>query len=399
MASRRRGCIGKVVTTFLVLAFVIGLSDRVSADQIEFAAPEAQVAFANSISFSVRLSQNGRTIREAHLLYKIRGDNYSNLGLAVGQGRDSMVLNYSLDVRRFFLAPGSQLDYYWEILLPDGSVVTSPIASVEYTDQRFQWQRVLQGKVTVLWYSGSDGFSQKVAATASDAYYRLAASFRVDPVPITIFSYRSTSDLAGALPAGSAEWIGGQTFPAQGIIMVALANDESEMRRVIPHEVAHVVTWLASRNPYNDLPRWLDEGLAVSQELTDKGAYDQTVARALSTGTLPSVRTLNSNFAYQPDVARLSYAASYSFVSFLSRKYGDAKVVELVRSFQVGLDYDEAVEMVLGQSLDQLNREWMRTLTEGSQEEKSNPLQVSVLPVVAVIVLIAMLVSFIRRYL
>jgi hypothetical protein len=360
-------------------------------------AQEATVTFGTSIDFKGSATGARMPIEQAGLVLKVRGDDFSYLGIAGVENVDPVRLSFRLDTQRNFLPPGSQVSYHWELRLKDGSTVSGPEAMVRYLDDRFRWQYVTSGPVTVYWYSGSEAFASRVAALAHETYQQLANQFQVAVSPIEIYSYSGTGDLVGALPRGSAEWIGGQTFPSHGIILVALDNNEGEMNRVIPHEVAHVVLWVASRNPYNDLPRWLDEGLAVYQELVDKGTYRATVDQAVRSGTLPSVRMLSSNFAYSPQVARLSYASSYSLVEFLMQRYGQRKVVELVRSFQGGLGYDEALLSILGSDLDDLNREWIQSLSGAAAMSEENPLRVSVLPVGIALVVLALILSVLRR--
>ncbi len=356
---------------------------------------DAAVSFGSSIGF--RAVAEGAHVDRASLVFHVAGDDYSNLAIGKVQDGGAVQLSYTLDTRRFFLPPGSEVGYRWELKFRDGTEALGPEGRLQYVDDRFHWQQVTKGPVSVFWYGEGPGYAEMVANLAADKYQELAGRYGVPTPPIKIYNYRGTADLGGALPRGSAEWIGGQTFPSAGIILVALGESPSDARRVIPHELSHVVTWLASRNPYNDLPRWLDEGLAVAEELVDKEAYTSAVQKAARDGTLPSVRSLNSNFAYNPQLAHLSYAASYSFVTFLQAKYGTERTVQLVRSFRDGLDYGDAVEAVFGTDLDSLNRQWVQTLGEQTPMPRENPLNVSVLPIGLAILLLALVISLVRR--
>jgi acyl-CoA-binding protein len=111
-------------------------------------------------------------------------------------------------------------------------------------------------------------------------------------------------------------------------------------------------------NPYNDLPNWLDEGLAVYAEGLPSPAYTSQLQRAIAEDSLISVRSLSSPFSAYTDEASLSYAESYSLVEFLIHEYGQAKMLKLLNTFKQGSSYDEALEKVFGFDADGLYTAW-----------------------------------------
>ena len=51
--------------------------------------------------------------------------------------------------------------------------------------------------------------------------------------------------------------MGGKAFPELALVLAAIPDDEtadSEIKRVIPHELSHLVLYQATRNPYNAPP-------------------------------------------------------------------------------------------------------------------------------------------------
>ena len=107
-------------------------------------------------------------------------------------------------------------------------------------------------------------------------------------------------------------------------------------KRAISHELTHLVTHQMVLNPYNDIPRWLDEGIAVYNE----GPLDYTFQSALNTAvksnTLISLQTLSCPFSSDTVKSYLSYAESYSAVAYLIDTYGEDKMLELLETFQKG---------------------------------------------------------------
>jgi len=128
------------------------------------------------------------------------------------------------------------------------------------------------------------------------------------------------------------------------------------------HELTHLIIHQMVYNPYNQLPTWLDEGIAVFNEGSPDSSFVTMVKRAQSSSQLISLQSLSSPFSAFGDVASLSYAQSYSVVNYLITTYGQSKMLELLNVFRQGSSYNAAFEKVYGLSMDQLNNEWKQYL-------------------------------------
>jgi hypothetical protein len=184
-------------------------------------------------------------------------------------------------------------------------------------------------------------------------------------VPVEAWVYPTEEDLLSALPPGEPEWVGGQAFPRLNVVVAFLADDdhaETEARRVLPHELAHLAVDAASRNPYNVPPVWLNEGLAVHNQQDGDPFLDEILERAARANALLPLRTLESSFPADPDEALLSYAESVSAVRFLLDRYGSERVQRLLAAFRQGVTYDEALQQALGVTVEQLDAAWRATL-------------------------------------
>jgi len=177
--------------------------------------------------------------------------------------------------------------------------------------------------------------------------------------PVNIYVYASTQDLLGAL-IFPYEWTGAVTFSQYGSIAIGIsASNLNWGKRAIAHELTHMVTHQVTFNPYSDLPRWLDEGLAVYDEGLLDVSFSTALKRAVDSNSLMSVRTLSSPFSANSDLASLSYAESYSFVSYLISTYGEDKMHGLLDIFSQGSTYDNALLKVYGFDSDGLNSRWL----------------------------------------
>jgi len=160
------------------------------------------------------------------------------------------------------------------------------------------------------------------------------------------------------------EWTGGVAFTRYGIIAIGIASDNINWgKRAVAHELTHLVIHQMTLNPYNDLPTWLDEGLAMHTEGVLGLEYTAHLNKAIAEESLISVRSLSSPFSAYAGQSYLSYAQSYSLVEFLISKYGQAQMLELLLIFRQGSSYDGALEKVYGFDMDGLDTLWQDYVT------------------------------------
>jgi hypothetical protein len=82
------------------------------------------------------------------------------------------------------------------------------------------------------------------------------------------------------------------------------------------------------------------------------------LADAIQDDALISLRVLNSAFADAREQAILSYAESYSLISFILEEYGSEKLGELIAVFAQGAHYDDAMLDVFGVDMDGMEDLW-----------------------------------------
>jgi hypothetical protein len=117
-------------------------------------------------------------------------------------------------------------------------------------------------------------------------------------------------------------------------------------------------------NPFNDLPRWLDEGLAVYAEGVIDVSFSTALYNAVQDNSLISVRSLASPFSADSKLAALSYGESFSIVEYLISTYGQDKMLELLTVFSRGSTYDGALMKVYGFNTEGLDTLWRKHVNE-----------------------------------
>jgi hypothetical protein len=322
----------------------------------------AEAVFPSRLSFSLS-ARSDVNITDIRLCYAVECMSFAEVTSEayIEFGPDTTVdVSWTLSmVMVGGLPPGSSVEYWWKVEDASGSEMETTPASVQFDDTRYSWRSLTEGKVTIDWYEGDDAFAQELMAAAQQALERLAEDTGAElERPVAFYIYASSDDLRGALinPIG---WEGGVTFARYSIIAIGISSSNiSWGKRTIAHELTHLVINQVTLNPYNDLPLWLDEGLAMYNEGELSSEFADSLERAIAEDSLISVQSLSSPFSADIGEALLSYAQSYSLVEFLITKYGQAEMLELLNTFRQGSGYDAALEGVYGFDMDGLDSLW-----------------------------------------
>jgi hypothetical protein len=361
-----------VAACALSLALIAGVTPARAADPVTFADSQVASEFLKTIEFRTTITSTSADITDVRLYYGHIQDAVRTQALPTFTKGRQVAATFTLNTRERYLPPGSQIEYFWAAKDASGVRFESPRQQFTYLDQRHTWRSRTLGVVTLHWYAGNDAFAQDVLETGQRTIDRMKQQVGVEPTePINIYFYGSNADFAAALPPNSAEWIGGQAYPGLNLIIAGVRPDGGaarEVRRMVPHELSHIVLHQATNNPYNTPPTWLDEGLAVYNQETPDSRFPRMISDAARANRLIPLRGLNSSFPLDPNEAVLSYAQSAAVVQFVLTQYGPAKSGALVAIFREGVSYDEAVQRALGVTIEELDQQWRASLGQGSAQ-------------------------------
>lgn len=325
--------------------------------------PTATVRFLEGISFSGTVTLPG-TVPRLEIVVDIEGSTASFVADVSRSARIGTVdLEYVLATPGGAIMPGTDLSARFRATLEDGSSIDGPGVSVRYEDTRYNWRSLSGEVVTVHWVEGGTAFGRRALRIAEAAVAEVAALLGViETDPIDFYIYADREAFYNVLGPAFRENVGGVALPE---IRTLLANigpdaiDDPWVGVVIPHELTHLVFDTAIRNPYHDPPRWLNEGLAVylseSYGPGDRGLVEDAIA----TRRLMPLRALVGQFPTTEEQFRLAYAESVSAVDVLVRRYGEAAMVRLVRSYADGVTDDEAFRAALGTDVAGFEAAWL----------------------------------------
>jgi hypothetical protein len=209
-------------------------------------------------------------------------------------------LTATINLKETKLIPFSTVSYWWEAIDQSGQKARSATQSIVYVDNRFPWQDFASDPARVHWYQGDSGFGGAAANIASEAMPGIQQQIGVEPPsPLDVYVYASVDDLRSAVELAGREWLGGQARPELGVVLVAIPPGDSarlQMRRDIPHELTHLMTFVAASPNYDAVPRWLDEGLATLNEGEPNSTQVLVVQDALTKNKLIPIESLCGAF-------------------------------------------------------------------------------------------------------
>ncbi|HUP28419.1 MAG TPA: peptidase MA family metallohydrolase [Chloroflexia bacterium] len=349
-----------------------GLSLQQNGPQVTVEVQEVDANFPNLVAFTLRLK--GFKAKHATLNIRLVGRTTTS---EVKADLDSPTneISTNLDLSTHYMPPGAEIEYYWSLEDASGAAAETPKKTFKLLDERYSWQtltdpgnRVSVHWYTVSWQEGGSKFGQSILDTATQALDRLQRDIGATlDRPANIWVYANQEDLASALFQNNPEWVGGQAFPDLALVVVDIADDvdaPDETRRMVPHELSHLVLYQATRNPYNSPPAWLDEGMAVHNQGVRYPDEEAALREAASDGRILPLKALSGSFGADEETTRLSYAQAGSVADFIlsDSRYGPKKLARTIAAFQKGVTYDEALETGLGVTVDELDRQWRESL-------------------------------------
>lgn len=255
--------------------------------------------------------------------------------------------------------PGATIWYRWRATDGTGKTAVSPDVRATWIDTAYAWREISRDGLTLHWYSGEPAFAEDLITTASKGVTRLAKLTGVRPQsPINIYIYGNTEQMKGAI-LHEPSWAGGVAYPANNITIMGIGPSYLDWgRRAIVHELTHLVVGQISFSCGENVPTWLDEGIAVYAEGGLDPRSQLFFDTAVAADSLLSVRSISNGFSQHPDLADLAYSQSYSLVAYLVATYGPTKLLALFGNLRDGMTVEAGVHAAYGFDLGGLEDRW-----------------------------------------
>ena len=193
----------------------------------------------------------------------------------------------------------------------------------------------------------------------------------VEGPPIQVVLAPETSEVARKMDPWVAGFASNGDRPGDRNEMVVLfpartpSYPNGSLEDVLRHEVAHVLIGRASAG--RPIPRWFNEGLAMSVERGWRLQDEGQLLYQLAVGTQPSLEGLDGMFAGgQTDVTR-AYALSGALVHDLLQRHGAAAGAGILSRMNGGASFEHAFTEEVGMTPADAEEEfWIRQHTLGA---------------------------------
>ena len=334
------------------LSLVLDLVPVQAQGELTVTRNSAQAVFPFSISFDLGTESNV-DITDIRLHYKILRHSFADVTAeAYMEFEEATTVEVSWEwnmIRTGGLPPGASVQYWWTVTDASGDQIETSPVTLQFNDERFSWQSLAQGMVTLYWYQGEQSFAEEVMLTVEGALDWLEADTGATLLePVEIYLYANSHDLQGSMIFPQ-EWTGGVAFTRYGRVAIGISPSNLDWgRKALAHELTHLVVHQMTLSPYGGMPVWLDEGLATRSEGSLSSYYVAALNQAITNDSLVSVQSISSPFSADSGLAILSYAESFTVVDYLITTYGKDRMLDLLETFREGASYDGALVEVYG---------------------------------------------------
>ena len=350
-------------TRFLILlipAILTALLPLSQLDETAVIANEALVSYPDQVTFRLQLDPDV-TIADATLTYDLEQTSCLDVSTQVPVEVTGDTVEWDwIMIRSGNPPPGATMWWEWTVVDDQGNSYTTPRQELTFSDDRFEWQTVSDGDVTVHWYRG-DEVGPMLLDAATEGLQLLEDDLGIKlQEDVQFYIYGSPEDMREAV-LYIQDWAGGVAFSEYNIILMGVPPSIAEDwgRDTVRHELTHLVLGqYGSSCVGGDRPSWLEEGLAMYAEGDPSETVTGDIESAVRENSFIPLRSLNGAFPAHDAAASLAYSQSYSVVQFLREQYGEESIQELIHVLATGESYDGALEQVYGYNVDGLEQAW-----------------------------------------
>ncbi len=227
-----------------------------------------------------------------------------------------------------------------------------------------EWQS-LNSEHFVVNYTRIDyQIAQSILEGAESAYGEITADIGYTPKNPTIIYIAPSRKVFERMTGSIQKWAIGCTFsPPQEMIILqspkAVKGISPNLQYIIRHEYTHILLGQAIGN---NLPRWLNEGLAMYEERRWRLMDEINIGEAVLSDSLLSFEELESQFPSDEKRATLAYAECFTILSYIMKNYGREGLNGLIKELSAKEEIDVALQNSLGIGIWDLENNWREHL-------------------------------------
>jgi hypothetical protein len=351
----------------------------IMADEEYIIANEASVDYPTEVHFRLEVDPE-ITIVDALLTYDVEQTSCLDVSTQVPVQVDGPIIKWDWAmIRSGNPPPGVELWWEWTLTDDQGQTYTTSRQNLKFADDRFPWQTITQGDVTLHWYAGEE-VGPILLESAVDGLLLLEEDLGIElHEDVEFYIYGGSADMRDAV-LYIQDWAGGVAFPEYNIILMGVPPDIADDwgRSTIRHELAHLVVGQYGRSCVGGhRPTWLEEGLAMYAEGEPASDVTADLDQAIQENSFAPLRSLSGSFPAHDDAAGSAYSQSYSTIEFLRDEYGQEKLQMLLLLLAEGASYDDALEQIYNVNVDGLEQQWRTWINVPARRIPPTPIPIN----------------------
>ncbi|MEW6755983.1 MAG: hypothetical protein AB1505_34135, partial [Candidatus Latescibacterota bacterium] len=237
---------------------------------------------------------------------------------------------------------------------------------VQFTD--FDWRQMETPHFDVYFFPEEAELASYAARMAEEGYARLeqvSAHTVQRRIPLIVYSSHIYFEQTNVIPNLLPEGVGGFTEYLKGRVALPLSGSLPEFERVLHHELVHVFTFDRIRrtlerhgiSEFRPPPLWFSEGLAEYWSGEWTPFSDMVIRDALFSRRLVPIGQI-----YTIEGSYQMYKEGESICRFMAERYGSDVFELLLASWWRAEEFGQVLQIVTGESLDELDEEWQYDL-------------------------------------
>ncbi len=367
---------------------------------IELTQQSMDYRFGDYFHFEARFDSSSELVNGQIVIQVEDAEDLLSFEATLGPNGEFLV---EINANEEFSPPAFQKINYWYLVAnKDGNIFESQRFQLAYEDNRFSWQSVENDHFVIYWHSGKNDFGQSILDSAENGISSTQSILPLaGPTGVEIYVYESQEELQKLMDSANYSWRAGHSDLEKDRVYLSIGPgpaESLEIARQVPHEVAHIMLFQAlGAEAYYQLPKWLDEGIASNAEAFSDPLQNDILELLQAEGSLPGFFSLCNSFPQDPNLARISYSLSNSFVDFLKNEYRVVGIGAIVDTYAQNEDCMFGLTDLLGKNLLQLELDWQASVFESSTFDQGINDEISWIEIGALVIILALLIWLNRR--
>jgi len=320
-----------------------------------------------SMAIDLRPNDAGLYVRAASCNIKVKNLNAAEMNLRAALELHQGDVNAHLLLGEVLYSTGNLIDAIaeWEYVLeamPERTDIQPRLDKARREAKVEGDYRAKESKRFLLTYERSELNREagRVLRMLDKIWYKVGRDLRYFPergvqIPVVLYTPDKFFEATGAGMHVSGLYDGKIRVP-----IGSQTEDNDTLEMLLKHEYTHVVVRLMTNN---NVPFWLNEGLAQHESESFSKRHRQQIERAVAAGTLIPLEKLDgSRIVLQGSQLGLAYAEGFAAVRYIRSKFNTRKLIALLERLGEGHSTQEAMSLALrrGYTYDKLQEETFR---------------------------------------